>query len=240
MLCLGALPPLVAGVNQMNDLGPNDPARLLKGESRIVSFGCCEVWFLGQKVIVDSQILLPDLKLREFARPKVHFESNSYYVSEKSHSSTKPIIYRYVLMPWPANDLAITRQVHLDNEYFQALLAEKRRRGWESAVFKALVIFYPFLGFLWSRPKRFLNQIGFEAHAMSGISTYTGFLIGLVCAVFLVIYEFGSKTISLPLVLGMLLFMIDAIARFDRLLEQRDEVPPGFYEWLICPKEKFE
>jgi hypothetical protein len=63
------------------------------------------------------------------------------------------------------------------------------------------VIFYPFLGFLWSPQKRVLNRIGFEAHAISSVSTYTGFLIGFFCAVFLVIFGFGAMMFPIPLLI---------------------------------------
>ncbi len=66
----------------------NDPAGLVKSQSRIVSFEGSEIWFCGGKVVVDSRVPLPELKLREFARPRIVFEAACYYVSEKSQSST--------------------------------------------------------------------------------------------------------------------------------------------------------
>jgi hypothetical protein len=225
-------------VNKNSD--PANPANLLKSQSRIVSFESCEIWFCGDKVVVDSRVPLPDLKLREFARPRILFEDASYYVSEKSQSSDKPVVYRYVLTPWPKNDESITRPIMLDADYFQELVVERRRVRLESMTFKALVIFYPFLGFLWSPQKRVLNRIGFESHAISSMSTYTGFLIGFSCGVFLVICEFGAKMFSTALLVGMVLFTVDAIVRFDRLLAGKDNIPPGFYEWLVRWKNTYE
>jgi Circularly permutated YpsA SLOG family len=217
-----------------------DPASLLKAQSRLVSFESCQIWFHGDNVVVDSRVPLPDLSLREFARPRILFEGASYHVSQKSQSSGPPAVYRYVLAPWPRNDSSITRPVALDEEYFHEIAAQRRRAWRESLAFKALVIFYPFLGFLWSPQKRGLNRIGFESHAISSISVYTGFLIGFSCAVFLVVFEFGAKTLPVSLLAGMILFMVDAVARFDRLLANEDPIPPGFYEWLIGRKRTYD
>ena len=120
------------------------------------------------------------------------------------------------------------------------MAAERRRAQQESFAFKALLVFYPLLGFLWSPQKRVLNRIGFESRAISSLSVYVGFLIGFLCAVFLVIFEFGAKTVPIPLALGMVLFMVDAVMRFGRLLAGEDPVPPGFYEWLVRRKDIYE
>ena len=139
----------------MNRSIPVDQDLGLKAQSRIVCFESCEIWFCGDKMVVDSRLPLPDLKLREFARPRIIFEGACYYVSEKSQSfGTSEPIFRYVLTPWPKNDHSITRPILLDEDYFQDVMAGRRRSRLESAAFKALVIFYPFLGFLWSPQKR--------------------------------------------------------------------------------------
>lgn len=206
----------------------------------MVKHQTAEIWFSEDKLVVDSRVPLPDLTVREFARPRIIFESASYYVSEKSQSTSTPTVYRYVLTPWPKNDGAMTRTIILDEEYLSQIAADRMRTRRESLAFKALVIFYPFLGFLWSPQKRCLNRVGFESHAISSLSTYTGFLTGFCCAVFLVIFEFGAKTFSVALAGGAVLFMVDAVARFDRLLRQLDQIPPGFYEWLLRRKGSHE
>jgi hypothetical protein len=219
---------------------PADPAYPLKSQSRIIFFAGCEIWFCNERVVMDSVFPLPDLTLREFARPRISFEGKSYYVSEKSQSSGRPAVYRYVLTPWPKNDQSITRPIVLDEDYFRGTVEGRRRSRLESAAFKALVVLYPFLGFLWSPQKRWLNRIGFESHAISSLSTYTGFVIGFLCAVFLVIFEFGAKTLPVPLLVGTVMFMVDAVARFDRLLVGKDQIPPGFFEWLLRRKDTYE
>jgi hypothetical protein len=218
----------------------SDPANALKSQSRIVSFEDCEIWCCGDKMIVDSRVPLSDLKLREFARPRIIFEGACYYVSEKSQSTGIPPVYRYVLTPWPKNDEAMTSTIILDEDYFRRLAADRSRARCESVAFKALVIFYPVLGFLWSPQKRVLNRIGFEAHAISSVSTYAGFLIGFSCAVFLVIFGFGAMMFPIPLLIGTVAFLVDAVARFDRLLASKDQIPPGFYEWLFHRKDSYE
>jgi hypothetical protein len=125
---------------------PANPVHPLKSQSRMVSFESCDIWFCGDKVVVDSRVPLPDLKLREFARPRILFEDASYYVSEKSQSSGKPAVHRYVLTRWPKNDESITRTIVLNEDYFQELRVERRRARLESMAFKALVDLLPFPG----------------------------------------------------------------------------------------------
>jgi hypothetical protein len=218
----------------------NDPASLLKSQSRIVSFECCQIWFCGDQVVLDSLVALPDLQLREFARPRITFGDACYYLSERSQSGARPVVYRYVLSPWPKNDQSVTRSIVLDADYFQEIMARRRRARLENVAFKALVVLYPFLGFLWSPQKRALNRIGFESHSISSMSAYTGFVIGFSFGVFLVIFEFGTKSFSATLAMGMVAFMVDAVARFDRLLAGKDQIPPGFFEWLVRRKGSYE
>jgi hypothetical protein len=217
-----------------------EPWRLLKAGSRIISFPGAEVWFCQEQAVLDAERPIPDLIVREFARPRVVLEGRSYYVSSKSHRPTPPVIYRYVLTPWPAADGGTTKAVFLDAEFFQRQIAEQKRSRRERLAFLALAGLYPFLGFLWASPKRYLNRLGFEAHLLSSISAYVAFLIGFLCAVFLVIFEFGAKALSLVLLLGAAVFLADAVARFHRLLRDNDPIPPGFLEWLIRPRERYE
>ncbi len=217
-----------------------DPASSLKEQSRIISFEGCEIWLCEEKVVVDSRVPLPDFTVREFARPRIYFESACYYVSEKSSSSSAPVVHRYVLTPWPKNDEAITREIVLNEQYLLERADERRRRRREDLAMKALVIFYPFLGFLWSPQKRVLNRIGFESHEMSGYSIYAGFAIGFLCGVFLAILALGAGTFQVSLLAGMVVFMVDAAIRFHRRLAAKDSIPPGFYEWLARRKDRYE
>jgi hypothetical protein len=217
-----------------------DPAEPLKSKSRIVAFERCEVWFWDDKVIIDAEVPLTDFKLREFGRPRMLFEGACYYVSEKSESSDHPRTYRYVLSPWPKSDESVTRSINLNDAYFRDLAEDRQRARRESVAFKVLAPFYPFLGFLWSPQKRTLNQVGFESHAISSLSIYVGFLIGFVCGVFLVVLSFGAGLFPGTLFVGMVAFTIDAVARFNRFLGGKDPIPPGFYEWLLRPKDTYE
>lgn len=237
------------GIRVLNVAGPRTSEEPGIGEwvSRVLTSGLlrachpdCEVWFCGDKVVVDSCLPLEDLKVREFARPRIVFERACYYVSEKSRASTKPILYRYVLTPWPEADQSNPRTITLDDDYFRELAAGRARTRLERIAFLALMVVYPFLGFLWSPQKRVLNRIGFESHALSSMSTYAGFVIGFSCAVFLVVFEFGSKTVSIELLLSAIAFMTDAAMRFHRLLLGEDPVPPGFFEWLLRRKKTYE
>lgn len=217
-----------------------DPAAAFKARSRIVAFPCGEMWFHGTNVILDSQVPLTDFKVREFGRPRLILEGSAYYVSEKSESSCAPKWYRYVLTPWPSEHSTLTRTLFLDDDYFLAVMADRTRSAVDQIVFRALAIFYPFLGFLWSSQKRWLNRIGFESHAISSFSIFTGFLIGFCCGVFLVILEFGAKTMSWTLAAGFVGLMVDSAARYHRLLENQDQIPPGLFEWAFPRRPKDE
>jgi hypothetical protein len=217
-----------------------DPAKLLKAQSKIIRIGPCEIWSCGEDLVLDSTIPLPDLVVCEFARPRVWFAEVCYYVSARSQSSDKPRLHRYVLTAWPKADESRTRDIALTEEYFEVLLAHRRRTFWENVAFKLLVPFYPVLGFLWSPQKRVLNRIGFEAHSISSLSIYSGFITGFCCAVFLVIFEWGTKSFSLWLLAGAVVFMLDTAMRFHRFLGGADPMPPGFLEWLLRPKYSYE
>jgi hypothetical protein len=145
-----------------------------------------------------------------------------------------------VLTPWPEADQSNLRTITLNDEYFRDLAAGRVRTRLERIAFLSLMVLYPFLGFLWSPQKRVLNRIGFESHALSSMSTYAGFVIGFSCAVFLVIFEFGAKTLSIELLVSAIAFITDAAMRFHRLLLGEDTVPPGFFEWLLRRKTTYE
>lgn len=210
-----------------------DPAFLTKAHSRLVSFDGCEIWFHDGYVVVDSQRPIADLVLREFARPRIYFQSACYYACQKSQSSSPPVVHRYVLAPWPKNDEAATREIVLNAEYFRQLTADRHRDLLENAAFKLLVAFYPFLGYLWSPQKRTLIRIGFEPQSISSVSIYVGFMVALVSGALQVILMFGAKSFSPDLMMIALIFGIDAMGRYNRLLMGRDAIPPGFYEWLL-------
>ena len=65
-----------------NEWVPSDAAAELKAQSRIFSYTGCEIWICGDNVIVDAQWPLPDLTVREFARPRVYFQERCYCVAE--------------------------------------------------------------------------------------------------------------------------------------------------------------
>lgn len=216
-----------------DDSNLTDPAFLQKASSRIISFEGCEIWFYSGNVVVDSTTPLTDLVLCEFARPRIYFERHCYYVCQKSKSSSTPVTYRYVLTPWPQNDEAATRKVILDEDYFLQLKADRLRDQRDNVAFKVLALFYPFLGFLWSPQKRVLSRIGFEPQAISSISIYVGFMVALLSGAFQVVFLFGAHMFSPTLTSIALIFVVDALARYNRLLIARDQIPPGFYEWLL-------
>ena len=102
------------------------------------------------------------------------------------------------------------------------------------------VLFYPLLGFLWVRQKRWLRHLGFEAHAISSLSIYVGFMMSVLCGVFLGILGIGSGALAGPLLIGAIVFLVDVVMRYDRFLAGRDPIPPGFYEWLLRRRDVFE
>lgn len=214
-----------------------DPAFMAKANSRIIAFEGCEIWFYAGNVVVDSQFPLADLVLCEFARPRIYFQRACYYVGQKSQSSSTPVTYRYVLTPWPQNDEAATRKIILDEDYFLQLKADRIRNLRDNVAFKLLVLLYPFLGFLWSPQKRMLSRIGFEPQAISSISIYVGFMVALLSGAFQVVFLFGANMFSATLTSIALIFVVDALARYNRLLIARDQIPPGFYEWLLKRKD---
>ena len=100
-------------------------------------------------------------------------------------------------------------------------------------------MFYPVLGFAWSRQKHWLRAIGFEVETMSGVSNILAFGGAMFCGIMFQVYMRAHKP-KWELLLYMLLLLVDSIARFNRSMKDVDEIPPGFFEWLIRPRKRYE
>ncbi len=85
----------------------------------------------------------------------------------------------------------------------------------------------------------FLDDDYFLA-VMADRTIFTGFLIGFCCGVFLFILEFGANTMTLTLAAGFVGLMVDSAARYHRLLENQDQIPPGLFEWAFPRRPKDE
>jgi hypothetical protein len=195
--------------------------------------GPCTIWFDNQHLVIDSTVPIPDLVLREFARIRIYYADKPYCLIDRSQSSGRKTLCRYVLAPWPAAEQPGHSMV-FDEDYVDHLVEWRKQRRLESCLYHLLFPFYPVLGFSWSAQKRSLRRMGFEVKSLSGLANMAGFCLGLMSWVFFVL-----SGLWILVIIG-LAFFIDSAVRFSRSLRNDDSLPPGFYEWLFRPKRQYD
>ena len=194
--------------------------------------GPCTVWFDDRYLVIDSTVPVPDFVFREFARIRVYYASKFYCLIDRSQSSGRKTLYRYVLAPWPGAEQP-GRTIDFDEDYVDHLVGSRKRAGRELWLYSLIIPFYPVLGFCWTAQKRYLRRIGFEVKSLSGLSNMVGFCLGLMSWIFFILSGLWTLVI-----IGLVLF-IDSAVRFSRSLRGDDSIPPGFYEWLFHPKRQY-
>ena len=210
----------------------NDPG-LPAQPGSTACLGPCTIWFDNQHLVIDSTVPVPDFVFREFARIRIYYSDKSYCLIDRSQSSDRKTLYRYVLAPWPAAEQP-GRAMVFDEDYVDHLVGWRKQKHLESYLYPLLIPFYPVLGFCWSAQKRYLRRIGFEVKSLSGLSNMAGFCLGLMGWIFFVLFQLW------PLVIVGLVFFIDSAVRFSRSLRDDDSLPPGFFEWLFHPKRQYD
>ena len=224
-----------------------------------VRIGSDQVTITDQEVVIEARHEMPDWKVQTMQVPAIHFESRKYFLAEKSPAQP-PYEVRYVLRPWPEGKVPNAKLFHV---YSAETVAERdadRRSGIRDELMRAqLLVFYPFLGLLWSGIQKRLIRLGFLPHAISGISIFTVFSLLFLQGVFIALMLQASARsgqmmiggmirammsrnfihigpVSLPVaILDVLLtvaLLSDVLVRYTRYL--RDEQwAGGFLEWVI-------
>jgi len=212
-----------------------------------------------QEVVIESKHEMPDWKVQTMQVPVIHFEGRKYFLAEKGQAQP-PYAIRYVLRPWPEGRVPNARLFYV---YSAETVAERdadRRTGMREEMMRAqLLVFYPFLGLLWSGIQKRLIRLGFLPHAISGISIFTVFSLLLTQGAFIALMLQGSARsghmmiggiiravigenyiqvgpVNLPVAiidgLLMLALLCDVLIRYTRYLRDEDWAG-GFLEWLV-------
>lgn len=181
-----------------------------------------------------------DWPVREFCRVAIFFEGRRYYLCSK-WAAERPYAMVYELRPWPS-DLheASTVSVVYDEAYVlerdQAAMTGRR----QDHVYLALVLFYPFLGLLWSGFKeRVLTRVGFEPSSITKASIALTFNLFIAEGVFvgwlgagLLMGLLGQPALQ-PIDWGLMLLLgSDSVLRFSQSLKVDVDHWWGFGEWL--------
>lgn len=201
--------------------------------------GPCHLWRVDERVVIESEIPFPDLKLREFSRMKVYYQEKPYYLSERSGPGPGDKKHRYVLSPWTEGEGGSAQAIFFDADYVAHVAGDRHRELRNHLLFYILIVFYPVLGYLWTGPKRFLNRIGFEARGMSGVSNLLSFGLALLASALAAIYLRAGMVLWPCVLLAPILFL-DCVIRYSRGLQGEDTIPPGFMEWLFRRKQRYE
>lgn len=228
--------------------------------SETVKIGPDLVTISEQQVIIDAVHEMPDWQVREYARIPIYFRDKKYFLRQKG-PAPKPYARRYILDPWPADDHQITRSsLTYDEETVAQREGGIRTDHVNDAVHAMLILFYPVLGFLWSKTKEKLPRFGFAPRPITAVSifaTFGLFLTQLAFAKLLMMtslrtgqvviggmirafsdHEFLSlgplqiRVLWLDVVL-LVVLLLDCLIRYTQYLRD-PESHWGFLEWLTC------
>lgn len=223
-----------------------------------VQIGPDKVIVTDDLVTIDAKHEMTDWKVRNYKVIPIYFENKKYYLAEKRQAE-RPYAVRYLLKPWEDGIDGATIFQTYDAEAV-AQRDSSRRSETQGEVARAfLLLFYPFLGLLWSRTQQRLNRIGFVPRSITSISIFTVLCLTFAQGVFLVmslqasarsgviviggmIRAFGGLdhlqigSVRIPLyifdILVSLAMIADVAVRYTKYL-QDDEWTGGFLEWLF-------
>ena len=171
---------------------------------------------------------MPDWVVREFKRPAIWFKGHKFRMRAKVHAE-RPFRWKYTLWPWPEDDRTTPASLIEYNEDY-VLEREKERMGGAAAecVHWALMPFYLVLGLLWSGPKDWLVDFGFNSRSITMASVLLQFSLGIPLAISL-----GAITGWVPhYFILVAVLLVDAVFRGDAVLRDHPR-QPGFLEWCF-------
>jgi hypothetical protein len=227
--------------------------------ARTIHVGPDQVTITDREVVIETKHEMPDWQVQTMQAPAIHFEGRKYILAEKGQARP-PYVIRYVLRLWPEGKVPNARLFHVYSAETVAERDSARRSGVREEMLRAqLLVFYPFLGLLWSGMQRRLIRLGFLPHAISGISIFTVFSLFFTQMAFIALMMQASARsgnimiggiirammsenyihlgpVSFPVgILDALLtlaMLSDVLVRYTRYLRD-DDWAGGFLEWLI-------
>jgi hypothetical protein len=227
--------------------------------AKTIRIGPDQVTITDNEVVIETKHEMPDWKVQTVQVPAIHFEGRKYILVEKGQARS-PYVIRYVLRPWPEGKVPNARVFHVYSAETVAERDSARRSGTREEIFRAqLVVFYPFLGLLWSGTQRRLVRLGFLPHAITGISIFTVFSLFFTQMAFIALMMQASARSGNIMIGGIIRAMMDSnyihigpvsfpvgildglltlamlcdvLVRYTRYLRE-DDWAGGFLEWLI-------
>ena len=229
--------------------------------SEILAVGPDRLTIKGREVVIEALHEMPDWQVREYCRIPVRFQNRKYYLRQKAPGQ-KPYAMRYFLTPWDADSgTAQSGELCYDEQSVAEREGDLKTGQFESATRAVLLIFFPFLGLLWSGTKEKLARFGFAPRTITGVSIMLTFCVMLLDGMLVKILMvrslrsgqivlggivrafYGQDFMSLgPFELRVLwldcilfaLLILDVIIRYSQHLGEA-ESPWGFAEWLTYP-----
>lgn len=227
-------------MNRSNEFSRENSDRL--ASHRVV--GSDHIVFKDGRLIIHTRADMPDWQVRSFRRPRIIFEDQDYYIVQKDNPSGSE--FRYFLEPWSEHfDDLPGKTVRYDEEYVRQRDSTLRAERKAENVSIVLLIFKPFIGFLFSDTKRRIEQrYGITSKSATTFSIYLEGFAALTLFVLFTISVlvgllgpiFAGQEISLfkntYLAAAILILLPDLVARYSKSLKEEFS-PPGFYEWMI-------
>lgn len=226
---------------------------------RIVQIGPDKVIVTDDLVTIDVKHEMPDWKVRAYKVIPIYFENKKYYLAEKRQGE-RPYAIRYLLKPWVDGQIDGAAIFQTYDAEAVAQRDSSRRSETQGEVVRAfLLLFYPFLGLLWSRTQQRLNRLGFLPRSITSISIFMVFCLIFAQGVFLVmslqasarsgvitiggmIRAFAPRDhlhigpVGIPLyffdILISVAMILDVAVRYTKYLKD-DEWTGGFLEWIF-------
>jgi hypothetical protein len=212
------------------------------------------------EVIIDALHAMPDWQIREFCRIPIRFQNQRFYLA-KREPGEKPYAARYRLAPWGDSGLTRSAELFYDEQSVAERENDLKTDQHDAATRVILLLFYPFLGLLWSKTKEKLVRFGFVPRTITGISIMAAFCILLLDGIFVKMLmvrslrsgeltigglirafygedymDFGAFRVRVLwldcVLLACLIF--DVIIRYSQHLGEA-EAPWGFMEWITVP-----
>ena len=179
-------------------------------------------------LVIYSRRDMSEWVVREFKRPAIRFKGRKFYLRDKTPTE-KPFRWKYTLWPWTDDDLDVPAyEIDYNEDYVRQRESEFKGRVAADSVHWSLLPLYPFLGFLWSGVKDWLQDFGFVPRSITSLSVMLEFGVTLLWGIY-VGYLFGQSLLNYTI---LLVLVADVIMRYDAVLGDKP-IQPGFLEWIF-------
>lgn len=206
--------------------------------TNVLAVGRDEVLLFGNKVVVCAAKEMPDWEARDFQRPKILFQGESYYVSRK-FPGEREHPFRYELAPWPEYQEDPKHVIDYNEDYVAERDGRFKKVRPVTNTSTGLWLLSPLLGFFWSGAKRrILEPMGFNPLRISLASCLLAYAIflGELFTFFFLAHGLLQRLLGLGVWLDylcLLIFPLDAAVRFFQITNASTRYPDGLLEWAV-------